>query len=221
MQGKGTRGTKGDATRKTLLDAALRVIAKKGYSSATIDAIVKEAGVSKGLVYYHFKNKAAIGSAVLEEGLDTLLTKFEAAAAESKDALDGLRAIFDVFIDSVVDNRAFGEFFVAELWRGGRVWSDDMRAEEDRLVHIISNQFKRGQLEGVIDPNADTEFDATACIGLVLTTALAYFDDEHSERSMSKEEFSKRVQDFVSNAMIVRTNRAVSSDGADRLLAVS
>ena len=48
---------KSEQTRGRLLEAALRVISRKGYSAATVDEIVKEAGVSKGVAYYHFKSK--------------------------------------------------------------------------------------------------------------------------------------------------------------------
>ena len=41
--------TKADATRRQLLDAALAVIAERGYAEATVDRIVEEAGVSKGV----------------------------------------------------------------------------------------------------------------------------------------------------------------------------
>ena len=43
--------TKADATRRQLLDAALAVIAERGYAEATVDRIVEVAGVSKGVAY--------------------------------------------------------------------------------------------------------------------------------------------------------------------------
>ena len=39
--------SKADATRRELLDAALKVIAERGYTAATVDHIVEAAGVSK------------------------------------------------------------------------------------------------------------------------------------------------------------------------------
>jgi AcrR family transcriptional regulator len=45
------------ATHQKLVDAALTVFAQKGYASATVDAIVDQAGYSKGAFYTHFNSK--------------------------------------------------------------------------------------------------------------------------------------------------------------------
>jgi TetR/AcrR family transcriptional regulator, acrAB operon repressor len=44
-------------TREQILNAALEVFSRKGYSRTTINDIAKEAGITKGAVYWHFKNK--------------------------------------------------------------------------------------------------------------------------------------------------------------------
>ena len=207
------RGKKGNATRATLLDAALKVIAKKGYTAATVDEIVKVAGVSKGLAYYHFKNKADLASAVLMKGLDTLLERFESIAQESTCASEALTCMLDAFADQVVEQREFGRFFFAELWREGRVWSDDMRVYEERLVEIIAKQFVRGQGEGTISANADAVFAAVSSIGLVLSTSLYYFGPNTLDEPIDKGEFAKRVSTFVR-----RATSATATHRNDRVL---
>lgn len=47
-----------DATRDSLLDAAKRVVQRVGAGNLTLDAVAKEAGVSKGGLLYHFPSKA-------------------------------------------------------------------------------------------------------------------------------------------------------------------
>lgn len=44
-------------SKTKLLDAALHVIRSKGYASATIDDVCREAGVTKGSFFHHFKSK--------------------------------------------------------------------------------------------------------------------------------------------------------------------
>ncbi len=46
--------------RKQLLDAALKVFSWRGYDAATMDDIAEEAGVTKPLLYQHFKSKRAL-----------------------------------------------------------------------------------------------------------------------------------------------------------------
>ena len=200
--GQKHRSRKSDESRRQLLDAALRVIAQKGYSAATIDEIVREAGVSKGLAYYHFKSKAAMASSILDQGVGELSRQFEAIAQSAPNATEALARIFGVFTGAIVNNREFGRFFVSELWREGRVWSEELRADEERMVHVIASQLQRGQHEGSIRPEIDPTFDAVAIIGLVLTTSLYYLSDSGERCSADEDAYVCKIRDFVSHATI-------------------
>src|SRR6202021_1166728 len=54
-------------TRERLLQAAAREIYRSGFQRASLDTILASARVTKGALYYHFKNKQALGYAVVEE----------------------------------------------------------------------------------------------------------------------------------------------------------
>jgi AcrR family transcriptional regulator len=56
-----------ERTRERLLQAASREIYRSGFQSASLDTILASAGVTKGALYHHFKNKNALGYAVVEE----------------------------------------------------------------------------------------------------------------------------------------------------------
>ena len=43
-----------------MINAGLKVFAKSGYRHATTDDIVKEAGISKGLLFHYFTNKVGV-----------------------------------------------------------------------------------------------------------------------------------------------------------------
>src|SRR5580698_9720250 len=62
-----TRMRDPERTRERLLRAASREIYRSGFQSASLDTILTSAGVTKGALYYHFKNKEALGYAVVEE----------------------------------------------------------------------------------------------------------------------------------------------------------
>ncbi len=51
--------------RDAIVDAAMRVVYRDGYSKTTIDSIAAEAGMSKGGVFYYFKNKKEIFASVI------------------------------------------------------------------------------------------------------------------------------------------------------------
>lgn len=56
-----------ERTRERLLQAAFREVYRSGFQSAGLDAILTEAGVTKGALYYHFGSKEALGYAIIEE----------------------------------------------------------------------------------------------------------------------------------------------------------
>jgi len=60
------RKTKSEAekTRQHLLDAALEVFWRKGVTSASLQEIAEEAGVTRGALYWHFANKEAFFEAL-------------------------------------------------------------------------------------------------------------------------------------------------------------
>jgi TetR/AcrR family transcriptional regulator, transcriptional repressor for nem operon len=56
-----------ERTRERLLQAAFHEVYRSGFQSASLDTILASAGVTKGALYYHFKNKEALGYAIVEE----------------------------------------------------------------------------------------------------------------------------------------------------------
>ena len=62
-----------DVTRQKLLSAAFEEIYRRGFQAASLDRILAKAGVTKGALYHHFIDKAALGYAVVDEVVKGLL----------------------------------------------------------------------------------------------------------------------------------------------------
>ena len=91
---------RGEATRGQLIAIARRMFADRGYEDTSIEAVLKEAGVSRGALYHHFASKEALFEAVAEDvetsvGEQTLAA---AAAAGSDGPVAALRAGFLAWI---------------------------------------------------------------------------------------------------------------------------
>ncbi len=65
------RRTKEDAedTRQQLLQAAVRVFAEKGVSRSSLQDIAEAAGTTRGAIYWHFKNKADLFNALMDDAI--------------------------------------------------------------------------------------------------------------------------------------------------------
>src|SRR5215831_15092246 len=84
--------TRGEATRAQLIAIATRLFASRGYESTSIEAVLHEAGVSRGSLYHHFRNKQALFEAVLDAVEIRIGEATLAAAAEASSSAEALRA---------------------------------------------------------------------------------------------------------------------------------
>src|SRR5260370_25930668 len=57
----------GEATRAQLIAIGPSVFASRGYDDPSIEAVLREAGISRGSLYHHFAGKEALFEAVLED----------------------------------------------------------------------------------------------------------------------------------------------------------
>ena len=58
-----------EATRNALLDAAEAVFLEQGVSRTSLEQIARHAGMTRGALYWHFKDKDALFEAVREQGI--------------------------------------------------------------------------------------------------------------------------------------------------------
>ncbi|MEV6769175.1 TetR/AcrR family transcriptional regulator [Nocardia sp. NPDC051030] len=83
-----------DARRQEILDAAVRVFARKGFAASRIDDVATEAGIAKGSVYLYFDSRNAL--------LDAAFEKYDAdSRVIVQRALDGEAPPLDRFSDLV------------------------------------------------------------------------------------------------------------------------
>lgn len=66
-------------TVETLLEAAARVLARRGYAAATTNRIAEKAGVSVGTLYEYFANKEAVFDALMKRQIDALVAAIQTA----------------------------------------------------------------------------------------------------------------------------------------------
>ena len=89
------RRTKEDAqaTRTALLDAAERVFQQRGVSRTSLNEIAQAAGVTRGALYWHFKDKAALFNAMMERVTLPLETALTGVAEDCTDLCDPVAAL--------------------------------------------------------------------------------------------------------------------------------
>ena len=90
------REEKNALPRQRILEAALEEFSQKGYEAASLNNVCAEKGISKGIIYHHFKDKDALFLLCVED----CFTQVSAYLQETAEALSGtaqekLAAYFD------------------------------------------------------------------------------------------------------------------------------
>src|SRR5215475_6789667 len=83
---------RGEATRSQLIAIATRLFAERGYEDTSIEAVLREAGVSRGSLYHHFPGKEALFEAVAEDVETSVGKQTLAVASSAGGPVDALRA---------------------------------------------------------------------------------------------------------------------------------
>ena len=98
----------GESTRERILETTEKLILAKGYVGTSIDDIIKVAGLTKGGFFYHFKNKAELGKAVVEryaaadfELFERFSTQADSATDDPFDSLILFLTLFEDFINDL------------------------------------------------------------------------------------------------------------------------
>lgn len=93
-------------TRATLLREARLIFAASGYDAAATEEIVQRAEVTRGALYYHFKDKRAVFEAIVEEVASEIAAAIDKRAEPVGDPLqaliEGTRAFLDACLDPAV-----------------------------------------------------------------------------------------------------------------------
>jgi AcrR family transcriptional regulator len=86
--------------------AALALFAKHGYHGTSTEMIIAKAGVSKGLLFFHFKNKQELLTTLLYEWMEQLWKEIVPTTIEKKKAIDCLEELMDNILVSLVKYEA-------------------------------------------------------------------------------------------------------------------
>lgn len=99
------------ATRSQVLRAALKVFSSKGYSATTLEDVAKEAELSRGAIYFNFKNKQDLYVTLVHEYFETTIHGALLARVElEQDPLVALRDYMFSYNHAVVANEEIREF---------------------------------------------------------------------------------------------------------------
>jgi AcrR family transcriptional regulator len=123
--------------RTRLLEAVGRAVAEKGYAGATIDGIVRGAGVSKKTFYDHFSDKLDCFLAAYEAASDELLARLRQAQSSDDGWLERTRAGIAAYLHWLAAEPALARVFLIEVAAAGPVAAERRERIRDRYADVL------------------------------------------------------------------------------------
>jgi TetR/AcrR family transcriptional regulator, acrAB operon repressor len=157
------RKTKEEAaiTRQNLLDAALTVFSREGYAATTLDDVAKEAGVTRGAIYWHFGSKAELYTTLITESESAAQVRMDELAAEGGGVIDIMRRIAVHLLKEIEQNertRAIHELVMfktgiePELAESMEKKRQDIADLVDEIEGYIKMGINKGEIRSELNP---------------------------------------------------------------------
>ena len=182
------RLTKGERTRRRIVERAAALFNTRGVAGASMADVSDAAGLEKGGVYNHFESKDALALAAFDYAAELVLARIEAAVATCDRGWDRLLAILDVYRDVVRRPALEGGCpllnTAVEADDTNPVLRGRLRTALDRWRDCVRTAVDRAVAEGDLR-RADGDVIATMTIASIeggVMLARVYRDPSHIER---------------------------------------
>ena len=148
----------GAKTRTQILRAALKHFADAGYAATSVQQIVGDAKVSKPALYYHFRDKAALFEALVNEAHDGRFRVVQEAVTRAQDLPGRLREVLVALFDYFHHNRELTRIAFSTAYAApGEIPPGLNHLEKcKRNLEFIHALIKRAQATGELDNRFDS-----------------------------------------------------------------
>lgn len=188
-----------DVRRDRILESALKEFAAKGYYKASTNAIVKEAEVSKGLLFHYFKNKKELFITIYKRAYEVILNEiFDHVNFSNRDVLWRLEVSTIERVNAHKKYELLTKFFITNE----RIDRDGLREDINKIRKDYVQQFYEKMFND-IDYYLFKEHlnlnDALQIIRFTIDRILADFEEkyDHVVDSDNLERLAKHLHHYL------------------------
>jgi AcrR family transcriptional regulator len=184
----------GAARHRQLLDIGRELFAQRGFEATSIEEIAARAGVSKPVVYEHFRSKEGLYAVVVDREMQLLLGHFASALGDPGSPRDLLERAALVLLDYIESDTDGFRVLTrdAPLTSSGGPYSSLLSQVAGKVEHILGREFDdRGFPSGL------AALYSQALVGMVALVGQWWLDD----RSLDKQELAAHLVNLAYNGL--------------------
>jgi AcrR family transcriptional regulator len=172
-------GPRSQPSKDQLITAAIESFATLGFQGTTIDRIARAAGVTKGAVYYHFKDKEELLFETVRNRILGFETQVLSETGIDDPPLEVLRRVVDTcFVTATESNhRRFIITLMVEALGTNPDLSDVFRLELRRMRAFLADVVRRGQGSGTLRGDVVAEEAAALIVSTIMGAEIQHYQD--------------------------------------------
>jgi TetR/AcrR family fatty acid metabolism transcriptional regulator len=132
-----------------IIDAAVRIFARKGYYNARVADIAEEAGIASGTIYLYFKTKDDILVTLFREKMAAFVADLREAIDGEPDVLVRLRRLIALHFQMLEGNPDLAEVLQVELRQGQKFFRGASANEVTAYFNLIASVLEEGVASGL------------------------------------------------------------------------
>ncbi|MDP7142568.1 MAG: TetR family transcriptional regulator [Alphaproteobacteria bacterium] len=179
------RRTKEEAqqTRNDILDAAVALFSENGVSNTSLQDIAKQANVTRGAIYWHFKNKAEIFDALhvrlFQPLAEMILEDCEKDHPHPIEQLETLCVNLLLELTNNLQKRQAARVFMIKCNYSGdqAVYKDEHEQRKTKSFELFKRYFERAHDQGIIIDDTDPEILTLSLDCYLKGIVTLYLDD--------------------------------------------
>ena len=153
--------------RRLILDAAVRVFARRGFHHCRVSDVADEAGVAYGLVYHYFDSKEQILNTLFLERWQIMLDAIGEIDSRDLPSRDKLRSVAGFIIDSYRHDPDLMKVIIVEVTRAANSFGALHLAEIRKAYEGIAAIVEAAREEGSFKSGIPAEFAAMCFYGAI------------------------------------------------------
>lgn len=182
-----SRSEKKAKTKRSLIDAALRLSAERGFSGISLREVAREAGIAPTAFYRHFHDMDDLGLALIDEvGLSLRQLMRQARQRFVEQGRSVVRASIEAFMEFIHDNANLFRVLLGERLGSSSAFRKALHLEMDRFIGELTEDLERGATLAK-RPLLDAGLTAEAIVAVVFTVGAESLDlPTHSRKQLAE-----------------------------------
>ena len=135
-----------------IIEAAVRVFARKGYYNSRVSDIAREAGIAAGTIYLYFKTKDDILVTLFRDKMADFVGVLRKAIADEADAASKVRRLVSLHFRILEEHPNLAEVVQVELRQGQKFFRGASSQEIGAYFALIGSVLEEGVAEGRFRP---------------------------------------------------------------------